>query len=393
MVVIKILGIVAEFNPFHSGHAYLIEQARALGASHIVCVMSGNFVQRGDIAICSKVTRAEMALRTGVDLVLELPITSATATAQRFARGAVATLAALGCVDGLVFGSECADVDALKNIAKALEDTSVMSRTREIMQDGTTFAAARQQALTECGYNGEILRNPNDTLAVNYIEAINSLGINMTPIAIKRIGVAHDGGTDGNYASASYIRELIENNGDISPYIPADALKVLKHEIEVGRAPFEISKLESACLAKLRTMTPEQMSRLPDISEGIENRIYRAAREQTTVTATIDEVKSKRYTHARIRRIILSALLGIDRATYTLDPQYVRVLGMNSGGRKILSEAQPTLPLISRVKDAVKLGRYGAVMLDAEQRADNLAAMASPTVQPCESTLSQIVIL
>ena len=389
----NILGIVAEFNPLHSGHAYLIDKARLLGATHTVCVMSGNFVQRGDIAVCSKKARAEMALCSGIDLVLELPVTFATATAQRFAYGAVAVLAALGCVNRIAFGSECGDTDRLKSVADALGDERVLTRTREIMQNGITFAAARQAALNDCGYDGDILRNPNDTLAVGYIDAINTLGAAIIPLAIKRAGVAHDGGAVGEFASASHLRELIKKSGSIEKFVPQSAFEIIKREIACGRAPMSIDRLETAVLARLRTMSPDDMAALPDISEGLENRLFKAVQEQTGMNGIIDAVKSKRYTHARIRRIVLSALLGIDKTVYGINPQYIRILGMNERGREILSAASPALPIIARAKDAENLSAEGKILLSAEQRADNLAGLAAKPVQPCESTLSQTVIM
>ncbi len=389
----NILGIVAEFNPFHSGHAYLIEKARESGAAHIVCVMSGNFVQRGDVAICSKKARAEMALRCGADLVLELPVTFATATAQRFAYGAVSTLDALGCVDTLAFGSECGDTDKLKSVAAALGCERIISRTKELMQSGVTFAAARQQAITDCGYEGELLRNPNDTLAVSYIEAINSLGSKISPYAVKRVGVAHDGGASGTFASASHLRGLINNNESIADFVPKSTLEIIEREIANGNAPMKADTLEIAMLACLRSMTLSDMAALPDISEGLENRIYKAVQEQTSIADILDFVKSKRYTHARIRRIVLSASLGIDAALARLNPQYIRILGINENGREILAAAKPTLPIIARAKDADKVSPEGKRLLSAEQRADNLAALAANQVKPCESTLSQIVVL
>ena len=189
----KVGGIVAEYNPFHHGHAYLVEQMRSAGVTHVVAVMSGNFVQRGDAAICDKQARCEMALEGGVDLVLELPLPYAVATAQRFALGAVGTLAALGVVDELCFGSESGDVKALSEVASVLESEAVTSRMRELLDSGEPFAAARQAAVTAVGANGAILRDPNDTLAVEYIRAITELGADMTPRAICRKGAAHDG--------------------------------------------------------------------------------------------------------------------------------------------------------------------------------------------------------
>ena len=391
----KVCGVIAEFNPFHSGHAYLLQKARELGATHTVCVMSGNFVQRGDAAVCSKSARAEAALYCGADLVIELPVTFATATAQRFARGAVSVLEALGCVQTLVFGSECADTERLLQTASALHRDDVLSAQRSRLALGVTFAAARQAALNDCGFDGDLLRNPNDTLAVSYIEALNGIGSKIESAAVGRAGVGHDGGAAGGFASASYLRDMIINGAPVSEYakyMPAEAARILARETEQGRCPVLLSRLDSACLARLRSMTADDMARLPDISEGLENRLYRAVREQTTVDGVIGAVKSKRYTHARIRRIVLSALIGIDRSLYDLPAQYIRVLGMNGRGREVLAAAHPSLPLITRAKDAAKLTGDAARMLCAEQRADDIAALAAPAVQPCKSTAACVII-
>ncbi len=389
----NIYGIIAEFNPFHSGHAYLIAKAREKGATHIVCVMSGNFVQRGDVAVCSKKARAEMALRSGADLIIELPVTFATATAQKFAFGSVATLDALGCIGSIAFGSECGDTAALTGVADALCDDNVKRRTREILQSGITFAAARQQALCELGFKGELLRNPNDTLAISYIEAISTLNASIAPVAIKRIGVAHDGGVSDRFASASHLRQLMENSEDISKYVPSSTLEIISRETLLGRAPMSISRLEGAILARLRTMSLDEIAALPDISEGLENRLYKAIYQQSSVFDIINSVKSKRYTHARIRRIVLSALLGINKAASDIAPQYIRILGINERGREILSAASPTLPIIARAKDAEQLPSSSKALIRLEQQADNLALLALKSVKPCESTLSQTVIL
>ena len=154
-----------------------------------------------------------------------------------------------------------------------------------------------------------------------------------------------------------------------------------------------IDRLETAVLARLRTMSPDDMAALPDISEGLENRLFKAVQEQTGMNGIIDAVKSKRYTHARIRRIVLSALLGIDKTVYGINPQYIRILGMNERGREILSAASPALPIIARAKDAENISADGKILLSAEQRADNLAGLTAKPVQPCESTLSQTVIM
>ncbi len=388
----KICGIIAEYNPFHNGHAYLIDEAVRNGATHTVAVMSGNFVQRGDVAVCNKWARTQMALAGGADLVVELPVVFAGATAQRFAFGAVGTLDALGCVDMLCFGSECGDAQRITALARAVESDCVTEKIRRKMGEGSAFAVARQAALTEAGYDGDLLANPNDTLAVEYVKALLDLKSEITPVAVKRIGVCHDGGAQGDIASASHIRALLSQNCDVSKFVPEYTAEILKNQMSSGLCPADLKQLEHALLLTLRKMSVQQMSLLPDISEGLENRLFRASREAASVAQLIDAVKSKRYTHARIRRILMFALLGIDTAVYSLPPKYIRVLGMNERGRQILAHAEPKLPVITRSKEALSLEGEAKALFDAECVADDLYFLCTPEVKPCGATVSSKIL-
>lgn len=391
----KVGGIVAEYNPFHHGHAYLVEQMRNAGVTHTVAVMSGNFVQRGDAAVCDKWSRCEMALENGVDLVLELPLPYAVATAQRFALGAVGTLAALGGVDELYFGSECADTQALEEVARLLDDGAVLFHMRELLDSGEAFAAARQAAVVAVGARGEILRNPNDTLAVEYIRAITQLDAKMTPHAIGRVGAAHDAQAVDGIASASAIRHAIgeRDMSNVRAWMPQAAYDILQSQLGQGRCPAELSRLDAALLVELRKATVQELAALPDISEGLENRLYRAVREFGSVEQILSAVKSKRYTHARLRRILLYALLGLTREMYDTPPAYIRLLGMNSRGRELLSNSKPTLPILTRAKDREQLDGRGAAMFELECTADDLYGLTLPKAQPCGATLTHGVII
>ena len=388
-------GLVAEFNPFHRGHAYCVDQLRRQGITHLVAVMSGSFVQRGDAAVCDKGTRAEMALAGGVDLVLELPLPFAAATAQRFALGGVGTLAALGCVERLGFGSECGDTARLERAAALLETEAVRSELRRLLGEGMPFAAARQQALTEAGGEGALLARPNDTLAIAYLQANAALGHPLTPTAVRRMGAGHDGAPDGGIASASWIRQRLADGDEAAavPYLTPESAALLTRDREAGRCPASLDRLETAMLAALRTRTEEQLAALPDVSEGLEHRLYRAIREAGSVADILDAVKVKRYTHARLRRILLYALLELDRGVWSDRPRYLHVLAMNERGRELMAACRPTLPWITRAKDRERLDEAGRRMWEAECRADDLFALAQPTVQPCGRTLTQGVII
>ena len=388
----QICAIIAEYNPFHNGHKYMINKVRKAGGTHVVAVMSGNFVQRGDVAICDKYSRTRMAIEGGADLVIELPITYAAATAQRFAHGAVALIKALGCVDTLAFGSECGNQQLLDKIADAIDFPDVIEKMKENLALGMSFASARQSALEFCGYEGGILQNANDTLAVCYIDEIYRQNACLDRMAIKRKGVGHDGGIKGIFASASAIRNMIADGDNFAPYMPMGAADVLQDKIDCGQAPMLIGSLDRAFMAKLRSMSLEDIANLPDISEGLENRIYKAVRECGSVFDVADAVKSKRYTHARIRRILLSALLGIDKQLYDLEPQYIRVLGFNDKGREILAAARPTLPIITRAKDVANLSATAKRLLDAQSVADGIAVLAADSPLPHPDDVEVVIV-
>jgi predicted nucleotidyltransferase len=384
-------GIIAEYNPFHSGHMYHIEATRAAGATHIVAVMSGDFVQRGEAAVVSKWARAEMALRCGADLVIQLPLPWSAASAQQFALGAVQALDALGCVDMLSFGSESGDLCALQAAAQAADDPDIAQRTRELMSDGRSYACAREHAVRlENPVAADALGRPNDTLAVEYMRALKEICSGIVPFAVTRTGAAHDSSEpEGETASASHIRSLLLSGRteDALRYMPPDAAAVLCREIDAGYAPCSLSLAESAVLAHLRRMSAEDFARLPDISEGLENRLYACARDCTSIEDIYSSVKSKRYTHARIRRLVLAAFLGLEKSHSYGGIPYLRVLGMNSRGREILSAAKPLakLPLITRAKSVFSLDKHACSVFNLECRASDLFALMSPRKKTCGS--------
>lgn len=388
-------GVVAEFNPFHLGHAKLIASLREAGVTHVAAVMSGAFVQRGEAALCDKWSRAEAALAGGVDLVLELPLPMAAAPAPRFAAGGVGTLGALGCVERLCFGSECGDAARLQAAADAMTGPAFAAALKAELDRGVTFAAAQQVALTAAGGEGELLAAPNDTLAVAYLAANAALPSPMTPLAVRREGAAHDGAPAGGIASASWIRDRWRAGEyeEARPFLPGESFALLTRETEGGRCPADLSRLETATLAALRAMDDGKLAALPDVSEGLEHRLRRAVRGAASVEQVLTAAKTKRYTHARLRRILLYALLGVDRGLWASPPRYLRVLAMNGRGREILAAAGPALPLLIRARDADALDEGGKAVLAAECRADDLFALAQPVVQPCGQTLTRGVIV
>ena len=355
----KILGIIAEYNPFHNGHKYQIEQARLkTGADYIVIVMSGSFVQRGTASICDKWSRSKMALLGGADLVIELPVVYSMQSAEYFASGAVKILNALGVVDYLAFGVENDNISDLTSIAQVLlgEPENFKIALNNALATGISFPSAREFALKEYTGFDNILGTPNNILAIEYIKALLRIKSKIKPVAILRSGVMHDKIGEGNITSASHIRSLLLENGlgSIKNYVPEYVYEILDVEIKNGKAPININSLETAIITRLRTIPLQELAQIRDVTEGLENRIKQGANICTTLDDIINYAKTKRYTRSRLRRIIANTLLGITKATENMPPQYIRVLGMNEYGKAILKKAKgsTTLPIIIKTADA-----------------------------------------
>ena len=391
-----ICAIVSEYNPFHRGHAYHMEQTRAQGATHIVAILSGNFVQRGEAALLHKWARAEAALLGGADLVLELPLPWAMAGAEIFARGAVQTADALGCVSSLSFGSESGDLASLKQAAALLRSQSFSAQVKRELQTGQTFAAARERAVARLAGEkiSSLLQNANDILAVEYLKAIAAEKSPLSPLAVRRIGAGHDGTSPADgFASASSLRALIlaGRQAEAEPYLTADSYRILLRELSQGAAPAAMERLERPILARLRTMRREDFACLPDVSEGLEGRIDRAVRTETDLFRLYDKIKTKRYTHARIRRIIVGAFLGLSSSAVPPSVPYLRVLGMNVRGRDILRLARSSarVPILLRAADRASLSPEAESVYRLECRATDLYMLALPKAGPCGLDLTR----
>jgi predicted nucleotidyltransferase len=387
-----VAAVAAEYNPFHAGHAYQIAETRAAGATHIVAIMSGNFTQRGTPAVVEKRVRAEMALAGGVDLVLELPLPFAMATAQRFAAGVAQIAAGMGCVDLLSFGSETGYLSILKAAAKAVDSDAVLARMSEHLATGITFARARQLAVSElCGDEvAEVLAAPNDSLAVEYIRALEEVGGAIIPFAVRRAGAAHDSDTVTDAtASASYLRALIRENRmeEAKTLTPAPCFDILERAFREGEGPYDEHKLELVMLGILRRLTLEELSRLPDMSEGLEHRIYAAIRRAVTLDEVYALAKSKRYPAARIRRAVTAAFLGLYRPFADRPAPYIRVLGFNARGREVLARMKDTatLPVSDSLANLRRLGGDAALFAEEEARTTDLYRMGLPNLCPCGS--------
>ena len=330
------IAIISEYNPFHNGHKFQIDQTRKiLGEnSKIISLMSGNFVQRGDFAILDKHTRAKMAVLGGVDLVFELPICYAISSAEFFARGSILALNKLNSIDYLCFGSECGNINILCEIADILlnDDFDI----KDYMKTGVSYPKALDLALSKYDKNySEIIRNPNNTLAIEYIKALKSTNSKIKPMTILRENVSHHSEEVVNdFASASYIRQNIREN--ISSLMPKQCLDVLNTTILDGCAPNNIKDVENSVLSFLKRKDENYFKTIFDVSEGLEFKIVKSLKDSTSLDELYGKIKSKRYTLSRIRRIILNAYLEITKENIKTTPTALKVLAFNDNGREVL---------------------------------------------------------
>lgn len=384
----KNYAIISEFNPFHKGHRFLTECCRQNGATHITAIMSGNYVQRGDVAIIPKHKRVEMALKNGVDLVLELPLPFALANAQVFASGGVQIADAMGCTDSLAFGSECGNIEILNNICNIISQDNFKQQFKEIISTGISYPVALSKTIEIIGNSQqkEIISSPNNTLGIEYIKALKEFHSNITPVTFKRIGDAHNSlEISSDFASASNIRKLILNNEFFRAYVPESCVDTITKAIDNG----EIAQLENnmrGIFIKLRELSIEKLAETADINEGLENRIYNAILQSSDLFMLIEKIKSKRYTHARIRRIIMSYLLGITKEYTKLPVPYIRVLGFNKKGTEILNVMKKSakLPIVTKLTNIPEnFSDYAKKLLNLEISSTDIYYTFTENIKPC----------
>ncbi len=333
----KIAGIICEFNPFHNGHKYIVDRAKGEGDA-VVAVMSGNFTERGEVSIADKYTRAEMAVRCGVDLVLELPFPAATASAEYFAEAGVRVLDRIG-VDKIVFGSECGDIEKLKSAAAAALDGDFLNayRSREISDNKGSAEAYFELLSTFLGEDVKL--SSNDMLGVEYIKAIEKNAYKIESATVARLGdgFLKESVGSSDFASATAIRNLISSGGEgLLKYMPRDALDVLLEAMENGEAPVLYENIERGILLFLRLADPVEIEKAAELSGGLGYRVCEAAGRATSLAELISLVSTKKYTYSRIRRGILNAVLGIRDEDMRMI-SYTTVLAANKTGREILS--------------------------------------------------------
>lgn len=387
----KVCGIIAEYNPFHNGHAYHIEKTKEVtNCDAIVAIMSGNFVQRGAPALFDKWTRTEMALKNGIDLVIELPTYYATSSAEFFAQGSVGLLDSLGIVDSLSFGAKTTDLDALKRVANVLylEPNDYKTMLQNELKKGLSFPIARSNALKnfikkeyDAKYISEILLDANNVLGIEYLKALMYNNSPIVPNIIQRKGEDYNSTNivDG-VCSATAIRKLLEKQEIeiLQDVMPKESFDILSTELLSGKQPMNIEKYEKEIFYILRRSLANDLFELADVSEGLENVLKKASNETTEIEKLIDMMKSKRYTRTRIQRILLHALLNITKDevnNYKYNPQYIRVLGFTKTGEKLLTQIynKSNLPIVTSVSKFLKsANETGRRMIEKDILATNI---------------------
>ena len=376
----KAAGIICEYNPFHRGHGEHIEKTRARldGNCAIVCAMSGNFVQRGDYAVFNKHARAAAAIRGGADLVIEIPTPYALKSAEGFAAAGVHLLGMLSVCDYLSFGSESGDIGALREASDAIGAIEAGKNMKDLLGKGISYAAARQKAAeAELGKKADILKAPNNMLGIEYLRALSSSGFDMEPLTFARVGSEHDGAG----CCASALRKMLHSGQSARAFIPGGAAEAYEFEMDQGRGPVSMAGAELAILSRLRRV--EDFSGVQGVSEGLEHRLRKYSSMAPTIEDLLGSLRTKRYPMSRMRRVLLCACLGLGSEDAALPPPYIRVLGMNEVGMKLLSAAKgkAQLPIIIKPAHALRCrGKVSELMLK-ESDATDFYALAYPCEQ------------
>lgn len=365
-------GIIAEYNPFHNGHRYQLEESKRLtGADYTIVVLSGNFVQRGTPALLSKHVRAEMALRNGADLVLELPAIYATSSAEAFARGAVSLLDSLGVITHLAFGSECGDISILNQIAVILaqEPESFSENLKRLLRRGYSYPAARNEALMlyapSLNDNSSVFRTPNNILGIEYIKALLRQSSGIIPVTVRRLGTDyHDPFPGKSYCSALAVRQAVWNSGDtdgLRAYLPPDAYGLLISHIQDGKI-ISSGAFSSMLYYKLLSERDKGYEKYLDVSAALSDRITNSLHLYQDYDSFCDLLKTKEMTYARISRCLLHILLNLKKSDMSdcallKHTPYARVLGFRRDAEPLLTaiSEKSAIPMITKPADAEKI--------------------------------------
>lgn len=397
----RVAGIIAEYNPFHSGHAWQLQQVKSMGYDAAVCVVSPGVCQRGSVCLYPAAVRVQAALAGGADLVLTLPSVYATAGAEQFAAAAVHLLSSLGVVEAVCFGAETPDAALLAQTAHNLYGQPFKEALRIQLKKGIAFAAARSAALEMVQPGaGAILRSPNNILGIEYCKAILMQQSNLCAVALPRQGAAHDAplagstaqaGPGSGIASATALRALCGQSGAaaMAPYVPAACLP-LYLQAEASGQTLDRQKFDIAVLSRLRAMSAADFAKIRGVGEGLENRLAAAVQYAANTDELYTALKSKRYAHARLRRLVLDAALGVHNDVPPLPP-YLHLAGANATGLMVLKQAKgkTALPMADSLAQlrgqsaaAQTVGQYHAA-------AESLSALCRTVPQPAATAYTQ----
>lgn len=383
----KITAMICEFNPLHSGHEYAVRSAKMHGADALIAVMSADFVQRGEAAVMPSSLRARTALAAGCDIVIELPVPYSFGSAEFFARAGVYIADSLGVCDTLFFGSESGDTDELLSAADRLADMKFVTLTDEIKKSDPDVGHMQARADAARRLYGddfaELISRSNNILALEYIKAARGMKSELALETVKREGSNYNDteyGGVGN-VSASFLRGCIKSGKSINAYVPESCVHIYNEAKSAGLLGAELSFAGTAVLSFFRLSKPERLSNIAEVSGGLEYRLCRAACESRTLKEFFENAATKKYTNARLRRAVLSCMLGVRESDFKVSPSYARVLAANETGISILKRMKETskLPIITNVSGFDLHDAMAARALELSRRADALYSLMLPS--------------
>ncbi len=387
----KTVAVICEYNPLHLGHKYHLEQIKKdFGECAVVLIMSSDFVQRGDVAVLDKYSRAKAGVLAGADLVLEMPFPYSYGSAEYFASAGVYIASATGVCDTLSFGSECGDAEALEEMADKLASREYKQKMQALKKEKTALGHMhlRHEACRAL-YGKEFadsMSSSNNILALEYIKTIKNMGATLDIHTVKRAGDSYnDMLGQGKYVSATFLREHIKNGGDITAYVPKECLELYNEKLSEGLIGASLDNIGQVIVSFFRLADPVKLSKYAEISPGLEYRLCEAAKKARNISEFFEFAASKKYTDARIRRAAISCMIGVEEADFKAGVPYTAVLAANKRGQSLLKKMKKTslIPMITKPADKKKLGGTATHYRELSELADALYTLSLP--KPCSA--------